>query len=214
MIVAIAHQTGSAARSAVANNLAVLRARGGRKVLLIDTDPRKLACSWSGARSAAGLRPWVPARAVARDALALELDSLEPNYNDIVIDTEARDTGDSRSALIAARLVIVPVQADQVDLASQYKLIARLNSARMFNPGLRVLFVIVCVRAEPSDVELATIRAYVSRVMSASLAATLIHLPAALDALCGPGSCACDSDACDVRAAHEMSALYREVFSA
>jgi chromosome partitioning protein len=85
----------------------------------------------------------------------------------------------------------VPVTPQQVDLASQYKLIARLNSARMFNPDLRVLFVLVGGVDAPSDEERAAVRAYAARVMSASLASTIIRGAAPAD----------------------MDALYREVFN-
>ena len=83
---------------------------------------------------------------------------------------------------------MVPVTPEQADLTSQYKLIARLNSARMFNPNLRVLFVLVA--DQPGDDQRAAVRAYAARVMSATLASTVIHGQAPAD----------------------MDALYREVF--
>lgn len=211
MIIAIANQNGAARETPLANNLGLLRARGGRKVLLIDSDPKKPLCSWSGARRAADVQPRVLAR--GGTGLQAELEKLLPHYNDIVIDTGQRDTLESRAALIAARLVIVPVRTSQVDLASQYQLIARLNSARMFNPGLHVLFVVVSGQSDPSGEELAAIRAYVSRVMSAKLASTVIHERAAF--LSEPGRCLCDSDSDtgDAREALEMRALYGEVYA-
>jgi chromosome partitioning protein len=86
---------------------------------------------------------------------------------------------------------VVPVTPGQVDLDSQYQLIARLNAARMFNPGLRVLFVLVGVDGAPSDEERAAVRAFAARVMSATLASTIIRGAAPAD----------------------MDALYREVFN-
>jgi chromosome partitioning protein len=212
MIIAIANQNGGSGKTVVANNLALLRARSGRKVMLIDTDPKKTSSTWSGERAAAGLQPKLAARAISGRGLATELEALRLHYNDILIDTEGRDTPESRAALIAARLVVVPVSADQVDLASQYKLIARLNSARMFNPGLRVLFVTVGGEHDPSEEEGAAIRAYVARVMSATLASTVIHAHQTAHQACGRGRCVCDAADCHVRAAAEMSALYKEVF--
>ena len=185
MIVAIANQDGGAGKTIVANHLALLRARAGRKVMLVDTDPRAPSRAHCGMLAEAGVRPRVPARAISGRTLVDELELLRNRYNDIVIDTEGRDSAESRAALIAARLVVVPVTPEQVDLSSQYQLIARLNAARMFNPGLRVLFVLVGGAADPSDAECAAVRAYVSRVMSATLAATVIHgqTPSDLDAL-------------------------------
>ncbi|WP_195763717.1 hypothetical protein, partial [Duganella guangzhouensis] len=149
------------------------------------------ACAWRGELAAAGAQPRFAARAVRGRSLPGELELLRCRYNDIVIDTEGRDTADSRAALIAARLAVVPVTPAQADLASQYQLIARLNAARMFNPGLRVLFVLVGGADGPSDAERATVRAYAARVMAATLASTIIR-----------GA-----------AASELDALYREVFN-
>lgn len=192
MIVAIANQSGGAGKTIVANNLALLRARAGRKVMLVDTDPKAAASSWCSELAAAGVRPRVATRAITGRSLVEDLEQLRARYNDIVIDTEGRDTAESRAALIAARLVVVPVTPMQVDLSTQYQLIARLNAARMFNPGLRVLFVLVGGVDEPTAEDRAAVRAYVSRVMSATLANTVVHGQAPAD----------------------MDALYREVFTA
>lgn len=191
MIVAVAGQHGGAGKAIVASQLALLRARSGRRVMLLDTDPRRAACACCGELAAADMPPRFAARAVSGRRLVGELELLRSRYNDIVIDTEGRDSAESRAALIAARLAVVPVTPQQVDLASQYQLIARLNSARMFNPGLRVLFVLVGGAEAPRDEERAAVRAYAARVMSATLASTTIRGAAAAD----------------------MAALYREVFN-
>ncbi len=192
MIVAIANQSGGPAKAAVANQLALLRARSGRKVALLDADPQQAACACCHASVAAGEKPRVDARAITGRTLPQDLETLRLRYNDIVIDTEGRDTLESRAALIAARLAVVPVTLDHIDLDNQYQLIARLNAARMFNPGLRVLFVILSNAGHPSADEIAAVRSYVTHVMSASLAGTVLHQP------CTPA---------------EMDALYREVFA-
>jgi chromosome partitioning protein len=173
MIIAIANQC-AGEHSQVGACLAALRTQRGRSVLLLDTDPR---------------------RDVDGAGIDAELERLEHNYNDIIVDTEGRDTVAGRAALRVARLVVVPVHVDEVSLERQYQLIARLNSTRMFNPGLRVVFVILGGAADPSSAELAAVRSYVGHVMSATLAGTVLHArtPAAFAA--------------------DMDALYREVFA-
>lgn len=211
MIIAIVNQKAHPDRSVIACNLAVLRAGSGRKVCLVDTDAARHGYAWSIARSATGLRPWISGRTVSRRGLQQDIENLIPLFNDILIDAGTRDTPEGRCALIAAKLVLVPVHSDEIDLANQYALICRLNAARMYNPGLRVLFVIVTGNTDPGEEERAAVRAYVSRVMSARLAAIMLHEPATH--CYGAGRCVFDAESCDPEQAAEMRALYDEVFA-
>ena len=185
MIVAIADQCGVHG-TLIAAHLAALREHGGHSVLALD---------------AAGAR-----------RVASRFKELIPDYHDIVIDTEGGDTPEGRAALAAANLVIVPVEAGQADLEKQYKLIARLNAARIFNPGLHVLFVTVGGSIDLTAEQRKAIRSYVAHVMSATLAATVIHDDPVFSighrtAICHAGA----TGAPEQRAA-ELRALYREVF--
>jgi chromosome partitioning protein len=181
MIVAIAGQCRSDSDAIVAN-LATQRVRDGRKVLVIDVGQ-------PGGEH--GSQP-VPVCAISARTLSRELEDLLPRYQDIVIDAAGRNSAEVRPALLAANLVIVPLHVDEVDLDKQYPLVACLNSARMFNPGLHVLFAIVCGDAGPSASELAAVRAYAAEVMSATLCSAIIRIQA--DARTG------------------MNDLYRDVF--
>lgn len=211
MIVAIANPAGANWRAMVANNLAVLRARSGRKVMLIDTDPNRPSCSWSRERAAAGAMPLVPARQLNPRDEPAALASLHEGDTDLLVDTAGRDSAASRAALSAAELVIVPVHPGQIGLANQYKLIERLNLARRFNPALRVLFVVVNGARSAEPGELAEVRAFAARVLAATLADTTIQVPENYDY--GAGRCVCDAETCDPEIAADMHALYREVYA-
>ncbi len=213
MIITIANEKGGTEKSILANNLATLRAMDGRIVLLVDADPQKSSLTWSSERSAAGIKPKVPARAISGKGLQPELENLTLRYNDIVIDTEGRDSMGSRSALIAARIVIIPIQPDQMDPASEKKLIMRIDKARLVNPRLRVLFVIACVQDDPSLQELASVRSLVAKVAAATLANTVIHEQAAIRCAFDEGLSISEYQPADKRASAEMMNLYREVFS-
>jgi len=114
MIIAITDERGGTAKSIIAGRLAASRALAGHKVLLLDADPRQGAmeqarnlhdCAMHGSVT----RPRLMARAISAKGVQPELEHLVHCYHDIVIDSEGRDSMGSRSALIAARVLVVPL---------------------------------------------------------------------------------------------------------
>lgn len=143
MIIAITDERGGMEKSILAGRLAASRALAGRKVLLLDADPRQAALAQAVNLRAGGMRgsvaaPRLMARAISAKGLQPELEHLVTCYHDIVIDSEGRDSMGSRSALGAARVLVVPLDGD-VDAAAQTGLARRIAHARSANPSLRVL---------------------------------------------------------------------------
>ncbi|APA66829.1 MULTISPECIES: AAA family ATPase [unclassified Janthinobacterium] len=143
MIIAITDERGGMEKSIVAGRLAASRALAGRKVLLLDADPRQGALAQArimhdGVTQNSVTRPRLMARAISAKGLQPELEHLVTCYHDIVIDSEGRDSMGSRSALIAARVLVVPLDGG-IDAAAQAGLTRRIAHARSFNPGLCVL---------------------------------------------------------------------------
>ena len=93
MIIAIVNQHGNPDRSVIARNLAVLRARSGRRVCLMNTARDD---GWGADRSAATVRPWIDTRQVGSRAVKARLAALRPLFNDILVDAGARDTEECR----------------------------------------------------------------------------------------------------------------------
>lgn len=211
MIIAIVNQHDNPERTVIARNLAVLRARAGRRVCLMTTAGNGDS-DWSGERNLAGVQPWIETHQVGSRAVKMRLAALRPLFDDILIDAGTRDTDGCRCVLAESRLVLVPVRGRALDLDLQYRLLARLNGARTFNPAMRVLFVAISGPLGPSAGERAAVLAHVARVQDATLAATVLHAPAALDY--GPGRCVSDAATCDPDAAAELRALYDEVYPA
>ena len=211
MIIAIVNQHSSPERTVVARNLAVLRARSGRRVCLMTTAGNGNS-DWSEERSHAGVQPWIETHQVGSRAVKTRLAALRPLFDDILIDAGTRDTDGCRCVLAESRLVVVPVRGGALELDLQYRLLARLHGARTFNPAMRVLFVAVSGAAGPAVSERAAVLAHVARVEDATLAATVLHAPAARDY--GPGRCVSDATTCDPDAAAELRALYDEVYPA
>jgi chromosome partitioning protein len=196
----------------VAENMALLHARTGRKMLLLDASRRQACARWGADRARARLRPVVATRAVRGSGFAEELERQLARYDDIVIviDADGGNALECRCALIAAHVALVPLTPEHTDVDARYELIARLNSARMFNPGLRVLFVAAGGEHDPASGELCAMRAYAAQVMSAGMAATILHLPALQWGADIPGRCATDIDSSS--GAAETAALHEEVY--
>jgi len=209
MIIAIVNQHSSPERTVVARNLAVLRARSGRRVCLMTTAGNGDS-DWSGDRNQAGVQPWIETHQVGSRAVKTRLAALRPLFDDILIDAGTRDTDGCRCVLAESRLVVVPVRSGALELDLQYRLLARLHGARTFNPAMRVLFVAVSGAAGPGVSERAAVLAHVAQVDDATLAETVLHAPAAFDY--GPGRCVSDAATCDPDAAAELRALYDEVY--
>lgn len=211
MIVTVAH-CAPLACGVVAENLALLRARGGRKVLLLDATSTQSCLRWGEERERRRIVPTPHVHAVRGGSLSDELERLYPRFPEVVIGTDCRDGHQCRSALIMADVAVVPLAPEQADVDLHYGPIARLNGARMFNPGLRVLFVVAGKEQDPAPRDMRALRTYVSQVMSAGMACTILHLPALLQGPDAPGRCASDIDGS--AGAAEMAALYGEVYQA
>jgi chromosome partitioning protein len=208
MIVTIVNCVPPAAGPLVAENIAVLHARRGRKVLLLDATRRQACERWGTERVRARLHPPVAARAVRGSGFPGDLERFLARYDDIVIDTDADDGLACRCALIAAQVALVPLAPEHAGYAP----VARLNSARMFNPGLRVLFVAVGGERDPAQQDLCAVRTCAAQVMSAGVAADILHLPALLWGANKPGRCASDIDSST--GAAEMAALHEQALIA
>lgn len=212
MIVAIAGQPLDTVVAALAANLAVLRRRAGAHVLLVDAGRRQADRAWLAARAAARLSPRPQVLSMSGYGFGERLDQTLGHYDDVLIDVGECAGHECRSALIAAQVALVPIAPRDADPDRAYDLIARLNAARMFNPGLRVLFAAV---ADPADGEtgaaLAAVRAYAAEVMSGHVSTAVLARGALLETG-HPGRCACDSADCTI--APQLDALNLEIFGA
>lgn len=209
MIIAIANQHPTPARSLLACTLAVLRARSGRRVCVVDTESRKPACKWCAERSIAGLRPLVQGRFSGRWDVRAELRRLSLQFNDILVDAGHQDSAASRDAFAAARLVLVPVCPEQLDLASQYALISRINAARAVNPGLRAMLALVS-SGEVAPEAAQALLAFAARLPAAASAPLVVSMPPGV--AYGAGRVVCDAELCDPAPAAQMAALYRAIY--
>lgn len=142
MIVALLNQKGGVGKSTLALHLAGQWARDGKRVTLVDADPQASALDWSQQRSREGLPRLFGVVGLARDTLHREAPELARNADHIVIDGPPRVAGLMRSALLAADLVLIPVQPSPFDGWASAEMLALINEASIYRPEIVVRFVL------------------------------------------------------------------------
>ena len=138
MIVALLNQKGGVGKTTLALHLAGQLATHGGRVLLVDADPQSSALDWAQVRDREGLTR----RFGVIGLLHREAPDLARSVDHVVIDGPPRVAGIARSALLAADLILIPVQPSPLDGWASAEMLRQLDEARLFRPMLAARFVL------------------------------------------------------------------------
>ena len=131
MIIALLNQKGGVGKTTLALNLAAAAHLDRKRTLLVDLDRQGSALDWYAARAERpeSLLAGLVTVKLDRVVSARQFYELADGYDVVVLDGPARLGELTRSAAIAADVVIIPVQPGPFDLWAGNETLASLNQA-------------------------------------------------------------------------------------
>ncbi|GLI25552.1 chromosome partitioning protein [Xanthobacter flavus] len=142
MIVALLNQKGGVGKTTLATHLAGELAAAGARAAVVDADPQGSALDWSQRRAESGLPRLFGVLGLPRETLHAEVPDIARGADHVVIDGPPRVTALARSSILAADLVLIPVQPSPYDVWASAEIVALIGEARLFKPQLRAAFVV------------------------------------------------------------------------
>lgn len=141
MIIAFSNQKGGTGKTLLSLHVAHAHARRNRKILLIDADPQGSARDWLAARDE-GVPPPFVLLGLDRPTLHRDIASLRADYNDVIIDCPPRVTDIARSAILAADLVVIPVQPSPFDLWASAETVRLIKESSVYKENSKSVYAI------------------------------------------------------------------------
>ena len=139
MIIAFLNQKGGVGKTTLSTSFASALTQAKHKVLLIDADPQRGVLTWAEHREA---QPLFPVIGLPSDKLHREMNAHAANYDHIVIDAPPQVSSIAKSIILAADLILIPVQPSPHDIWSAGEVVKLIEDAGTFKDNIKTSFIV------------------------------------------------------------------------
>ena len=137
--IAFLNQKGGVGKTTLATNVAGQLAILGNSVILIDSDPQASALDWSAARQRQALFPVV---GVPKPSVHKDIGAIADGYDYVVLDSPPRQDALVKSVMLAADLLVIPVQPSPYDVWAAEETVKLVEEATVLKDSLKSVFAI------------------------------------------------------------------------
>src|SRR5215471_11263732 len=131
---------GGSGKTTIATNLAAMRAKAGKDVLLVDADEQESATIFTAIRKRdQSSRPQYTSIILREGNLRSEIERMQSKYDDTIVDTGGRDTRAQRAGLSLADVLLLPFNPRSLDIWTLENVEKLLEDIRTINPELRAV---------------------------------------------------------------------------
>ena len=213
MIILIGGEKGGPGKTTIATNLAAVRTKKFNDLLLIDTDKQQTASFWCSLREINQVEPRVASIQKFDQSVRSETLQLQKKYKDIIIDAGGRDSTELRSALLVAQKAIFPLRPSQFDLWTLKSLNNLVQTAQMFNEGLKAYIVINQASPNPGVKEIEEAKELIQEFDHLQLLKTYLFERIIFRRAAVQGMSVDEYKPEDHKATKEIMSLYEEIFN-
>ena len=139
MKIGILNQKGGAGKTTIALHLAHALALRDYQVMLVDADPQGSSRDWATARESDAPFSVI---GLDRPIIHKEITKLSQGYDYVIIDGAPRVSDLTRSAILAADLVLIPIQPSPLDIWAAHSVVELIQEAEIYKPDLKARFII------------------------------------------------------------------------
>ena len=149
MIITVGSNKGGTGKTTTATNIAIVLAKQGKEVCLVDADFQRSASRWNQDRQESKLFPSITL-VEKHDNISSTIQDLNQRYDYINVDVAGRNSREMITSLSVSDILIAPHQASQLDLDTIEELSTQITRIKDLNPKLLAYVLHTMANTNPS----------------------------------------------------------------